>query len=422
MRLSLLFLLLVSSAHAYKFLCNGIDAQGQVESDSCGVCNDQTGSRWSGGTVSFNVNTRVLPPGISGLDWKNLVTDCFNTWEATPNSNLSSKYIGEGVRSFGVDENNHDILWMTDSSEWMENVGAGPSGILGVTLPLYECPGNGVNYRAIHDADMILNGLAEAGFPWELGCLLLSDSCQSIRGTVQHESGHFLGLGHPCVSCESVMSAQAAYLVEDPLFDDQSGLRALYPGNSPGVFGADCSNAACSAGLDCYTKNQNHYCTHDCKLDSDCENQLTCNSGVCEFPSGQSLGAVGLHEDCTSNPCEEGLKCVTVQDRQAYCYTDCTSSQSCQISESCHQLKDSNKNLINSYACMVMLAENQVCGGTTVCQSGLTCLAGVCQKGLVENPSVTPPNSHCASAGIPTELWVLLLLMSIAVHRVRRRC
>src|SRR3989338_6056021 len=103
----------------------------------------------------------------------------------------------------------------------MDEVGAAPNGILGVTLPSYYCPNSSFSYRLIGDADMILNAVPSAGFSWASGCAQLSESCQSIRGTMSHEMGHFLGLGHPFALGQALMSAQAGFLIEYPLFDDQ---------------------------------------------------------------------------------------------------------------------------------------------------------------------------------------------------------
>ena len=361
-------LLFLTPADAYKFLCNGITAEGVTESDSCGVCSDSTGPRWPNASVAINVNTSVLPAGISGTDWKNLATDCFNTWARTPGVQLTTSYLGEGVRSFGTDSKNHDIFWVTSSSEWADQVGAAPNGILGVTLPPYVCPSKTVGYRTIGDADMILNAVPSAGFPWALSCPGLSDTCQSVRATLQHESGHFLGLGHPCVDCQAMMSATVAFLIEYPLFDDQAGLRALYSGSGAGSFATSCSSTApCQSGLSCHTQSLAQYCSHSCTLSADCENHMTCNNGMCEFPGGAALGAVSLYGDCTGNlSCDTGLICVHVSDTAGYCFNSCTGTGNgdgiCQASETCHQLHNSKKVAIKSWACMRLVDQNASCG------------------------------------------------------------
>lgn len=427
--------LFLTSAHAYKFLCNGITAEGVTESDGCHKSCTAEPSRWPGPTVTYNIDISVLPAGVSASDWLDVVNGSFNAWAATPGTNLLVSNGGNGGRSFGTSFSDHDIFWVTSELEWMQQVGAGPEGILGVTLPQYACPTSTVLYRQIDDADMILNAVPSAGFTWAPGCAKLSADCQSARATVAHESGHFLGLGHPCASCQELMSAQAEYLIEYPLFDDQQGMAALYPDTSKaGSFGTICSNSArCKTGLTCHSQSGTQYCSSTCSASTGCGNNMVCGtSKYCEFPAGTQLGAVGLLEDCMQNPCDTNLICVGVSDTAAYCYADCTMGQTCLNSETCHQLKNSQYQLISSYACMVMVKQGDACGGTTVCQSGLKCISGTCTidttagnfdvtAGSGGSGSGTAAQS-CSSAKAPSEIWLLLLLMGILVHRPKKKC
>ncbi|MEI6805992.1 MAG: hypothetical protein WCK49_05735 [Myxococcaceae bacterium] len=416
-------LLFLTPAYSYKFLCNGITAEGVTESDQCTESCISASSHWPvNAPVLYNVDISVLPTGISASDWLKVVDSSFSNWANTPGAKLTISNGGYGVRSFGDTPNSHDIFWVTSEDEWMTKVGAAPNGILGVTLPPYACPTSTVNYRQIDDADMILNAVPSAGFIWEAGCPQLSDSCQSAKGTVAHESGHFLGLGHPCAACQELMSAQAEFLIEYPLFDDQQGLAALYPDSSAaGSFGTVCSSAQpCLSNLTCHSQAEAQYCSKACAIPSDCGNNMVCNSGFCEFPAGVALGAAGLGAPCTQN-CDKGFICVAVDNSSSYCFAECTISQTCQTSETCHQLKNSKNVLISSYACMVMAAEGEACGGTTVCQTGLTCISSVC-KTVSGGTGSGSSSSHCSSAKAPSELWLLLLLMGILVHRPKKKC
>src|SRR3989338_1053145 len=114
MRVFILALLLFSPAYSYKFLCNGITAEGETESDSCGACTDIKGPRWPNNTVSYNVSTKLMPPGVSATDWVALVQSSFASWTGVPGVLLSVNYVAEGVRSFGENEKNHDIFWVMD--------------------------------------------------------------------------------------------------------------------------------------------------------------------------------------------------------------------------------------------------------------------------------------------------------------------
>jgi hypothetical protein len=427
--LILLAFLALTPAYGYKFLCNGITAEGYQESDNCTQSCTSAPTRWPNNMVRYNLDISVLPPGMSASSWTSLGQSCFDVWSKTPGAQLTTTYGGSGARSFGIDSNNHDVFWVTDENEWMENVGAAPDGILGVTLPPYMCPTTAVSYRRIDDADLIMNAVPSTGFNWEPGCANMSTDCQSARATLAHESGHFLGLGHPCASCQQLMSATAEYLVEYPLFDDQQGLAALYPAgsSSAGAFGTACSSSSpCQSGLVCHTQDSSQYCSSTCTTSSDCDNYMTCNSTnhLCEFPAGTQLGAVGLYGSCTANLCDTGLNCVWVSDTAAYCFSDCTNSRTCASNETCHQLSNSRGVKINSYACLQMVGQNQSCGiinsVPTVCYSGsgLTCSSDTSGLCLGSDNG----KSSCSSVRTPTEIWLLLALFGLLVHRPKKKC
>lgn len=424
MKILILGLLFVTPLYSYKFLCNSVTASGQTESDSCGVCLDGTGPRWPSSAVQYSVSTQHLPSGLSVTDWLALVQSSFASWTQIPGVSLTATFGLEGNRSFGTDVTHHDIFWVTDENEWMEKVGAAPNGILGVTLPPYTCPQKTGENRVLGDADMILNAVPAAGFAWEANCPKLSKDCQSIRGTMTHEMGHFLGLGHPFSSGQALMSARSTYLIEYPLFDDQQGLLALYPAVSSllGVGGKCSTDSVCQAGLTCHSQASNQYCSHGCQLDSECSNNLVCaKSGFCEFPSGARLGAVALHGDCSSEgACDLGLICVGVGSGNAYCFSDCTTSQTCGVQDTCHQLHNPQHALINFYACMQIVKEGSSCGQAVVCETGLLCTAGTCVADASAAPA--PANTGCSSSGSPPEFWILLCLLGILVPRLKKKC
>lgn len=311
----------LSGRPSYAFLCNGVTAECVLESDECGSCEASVATRWPLQKVTYNVNTSVLPNGISATQWTSLVKNAFQAWASTPESNLTATYGSEGTRTFGTDNENHNIFWVNTESEWTEFIGAGYKGVLGVTLPPYLCPTSTVPYRAIEDGDMILNAVPGADptvpsvnptsvFPWKETCSSITDNtCQSIKATIAHESGHFLGLGHPNVCGSQLMAAKAQYLVESPQADDQVGLRALYPGNATGSLGTECTDSStCLTGLTCHAQ----YCSQKCTQNSDCKNNssMSCISEFCEFPPPEepvtTPTTTASNLDVTSNSQDNG--------------------------------------------------------------------------------------------------------------------
>ncbi|MES2503796.1 MAG: matrixin family metalloprotease [Myxococcota bacterium] len=437
----LLLFLLSGYANGYAFLCNGVDAEGQSEQDTCGVCDDTTATKWRNSYLQYWVSTTELPASLNASSWISLVNSCFASWNTVSGVHLTTNYSSDVVspRSFGDDSEHHDVFWVNNDDEWMEYVGAAPDGILGVTLPPYACQTSSAKFRVIQDADLILNGTPTAGFKWQPECSRLSNSCQSIRSTLTHELGHFLGLGHPCVdSSSAIMCATAAYLVQYPLFDDQQGIRALYADGSSGAYATRCSsNTDCSASLQCHTQNGSKYCSHACTEDADCDNHLMCTSGFCEFPAGSALGAADLHEECSESPCDQGLICVGVNvasEPAYYCFEDCSESSACSKDrDTCRTLKNSKEEAIASKACIqVATATDERCGVIdnvpVVCPTGYSCSAEKCQQSTTgESLAATGgssggSSSSCASAGPPGALGMLLVALGILVPRRRKKC
>ena len=56
-------------ADAYKFLCNGMDANGSVHGDGCGACNDSNAARWSPAIVTVSYDSQTVPSGVSTTEW-----------------------------------------------------------------------------------------------------------------------------------------------------------------------------------------------------------------------------------------------------------------------------------------------------------------------------------------------------------------
>ncbi len=451
MRFAMTMILMGSTqALSYAFLCNGVDANGSRDSDSCTQSCISAPTKWSNNATSYNIDTSVLFPGISASEWtSNIVIQSFSDWSSVPDVNLSLASSVSSVRSFGTNTASHDVFWVTSSTEWADKVGEpADTGILAVTLPIYNCPTSGKNFREIFDADMIVNGVASADYPWKPTCSSLSFSCQSVLATVAHESGHFLGLGHPDTESPNLMSAIAAYLVQYPQLDDMQGIRTLYPDGSAGAYTTICSDTqSCASGLSCHTQGSVRYCSKTCQTASDCQNHLLCSGGFCEFPNAQQLGGVGLHQDCSANPCESGLLCVAVSSGKEYCFTDCTNNSSaCLSPETCRQLRSSSGNTIAAKACIAIKQEGQSCAGATscdhnqnlTCSSNNICVSNNCvpqsggstgefdastQTGCSTGGSGGSAKTGCSAGGDASQwTWLLCLLPWITVPRRKKKC
>lgn len=379
-----LFIFLVSQAHAYKFICNGIDAEGTIESDHCGVCTDESGPRWMPATVNIKVDANTLPKNLSKTDWLNVATSSMESWNKVAGANIKIQHVGDtNRRSFGSDSSSHELFWVTDKAEWRRKVGGGENGALGVTVSPYNCPNSARKGREIYDADLIMNGIG--AFKWSPSCKNWGD-CDSIRSTLTHELGHFIGLGHPCASCSwSIMSAQASFNVEYPVFDDQQALRALYPGSPSGEMGVRCdADRDCGSGLACVTQADARYCSKACSESSQCPAGYACDASlgdsVCRFAIGRLAGAVGLGESCKTQPCEDGLYCAGEDNEHVFCFDMCSPTDKCKSNETCILFEGGGKDGV----CLTLAKIGDKCGYKTYCEEIASCVmdgeAGLCRK------------------------------------------
>ena len=159
------------------------------------------------------------------------------------------------------------MYWISNNSQWIDAVGSGAGGTLGVTIPVtqtFSC-----SDRRIVDADILINGFVDFGW-----------SENDLFSTILHEMGHAIGLGHPCLtaqafcsnSCTAVMAATAG---DYPSLrqDDINAVSELYPGVAGGVGSACSSGAQCNSGI-CIEDDGISYCTQLCG---------TCPEGYVQF-------------------------------------------------------------------------------------------------------------------------------------------
>lgn len=399
--LAAIWLLACAPSFAYRFLCNGVTAENENESDECGVCSDESGPRWIPSGINVLVDLETRPAEITESAWKKVVVSSLNAWNTIPGVDLRLRYAGtSALRTFGIDSGEHEIFWVMDKQEWRQKVGSGENGTLGVTVTPYQCPNSARKNREIYDADLIMNGVSP--YNWKIECKESQGQCESVKGTLVHELGHFIGLGHPCPLCSwSVMSAQAGYDVDAPVLDDFDAARALYPGTLAGQMGTRCeSKRDCEAGLKCISQNQDHYCSKECTASS-CPNGYACDTsdgeGVCRFAIGRLAGAVGLHERCETRRCDDGLQCIETFTNKNFCVKTCTAKSECAPKEECVMFPDGGAGV-----CLIAAGLNQACGEFTTCDDKLVCVGKNDTEGVCKTECVSGRRNQCRSGGVCT--------------------
>ncbi len=387
-----LIFFLTSTAQAYKFICNSIDANGNVESDECGVvCDDATAPRWVPADIEILIDLAVLPPGVDTGTWQALALSSLDPWNNVSGAKIRIRYGGVTVkRSFGSESKYHEIFWVNDANEWRTKVGSGDMGTLAVTLSPYTCPTSLRSYREIYDGDIMLNGSED--FSWKASCQ--GRGCQSIRSTLTHELGHMAGLGHPCTLCStSIMTAKAGSNIEYPMFDDQQGLRALYPGTSSGTLGSICDqNDACQSGYKCITQEGAHYCSRPCSSGNTCPAGYACEQNMCQFAIGRLSGAVGIGESCKTKYCDDNLVCAGSGDKDhLYCYAGCSKSGGCENGKTCVSLEGEK----DQGVCIQVGKLGESCHWKDPCEDQLICVIEK-DNGICMTPCVSGQNNTCA--------------------------
>ncbi len=384
--LAISFLALVHSAsgQGYRFICNGILANGEVRNDECGICDDQHAARWADPHIAVMVDDRSLPPTLTKTDWQKAVSLSFKAWEDVSGSNL--KFTQESNTSpheFGANDLVHEIFWITKKEEWRKLVGSGEFTTLGATLPRYSCGGEYGAKRNIFDADLALNGLKHIN--WKLDCADDED-CTSVQTTLVHELGHFFGLDHPCLMCNtSIMSARAGFNLAYPALDDMEGLRVLYPDGSTGGFGSPCKeDIDCDDENRCVSDSLHRYCSKDCINDEECNLGAECMpneiGSVCGLSKGENLGVKKEGENCINSPCEEPMICAGAAEPNYFCYQPCSIDRDCKPSQACVDLED------GMGVCVAIKNRGEVCNYRDLCEKELYCVFDSLTSGFCYAP------------------------------------
>ncbi len=401
----LLPLLLISPPTlAFKHLCNGMDADGAVEPDQCGVCTNETAARWLPSSVDVWVDLKTLPPHLSEAQWTQEATSALAAWNSIPGTAIDLRYAGHSEhRAFGIDTNLHEIFWVLSKDEWREKVGSGENGTLGVTVAPYQCPSLGRASREIYDADLIMNGTGR--FRWRSDCQN-QRNCEPINVTLIHELGHFIGIGHPCTDCDwSIMAAAGGNHMDAPLKDDRDAAIALYPSDQSGLFGMRCeSDTECALGLQCIEQNNARFCSQKCT--NACPQGFACDSGMCRFAVGRLAPPAGVHERCETKPCKDGLLCEETFSGNSFCIKSCLSNHDCPQKEQCILYADGGGG-----TCLEIAGLNEECGEFTTCSEKLICVGKHAATGDCKE-ECNSKKKRCRFGGVCTfieeDVWACL--------------
>jgi hypothetical protein len=182
---------------------------------------------WLRGCVQYHISPKMFQeiPLLDEAQIRDDVANAFATWNAVDcgrkpmRIDASDEDATEESADFDFDRIDESIVSAHDSGEWRE-LGYDASA-LGLTF-LFVNPKNG----EIYDADIEIN--AEGGNVTHCG-----ERCDSgqldLRNTLQHETGHYVGLGHSDVD-GATMAPYAPHGELDKItleLDDERGICAV---------------------------------------------------------------------------------------------------------------------------------------------------------------------------------------------------
>ncbi len=329
------------------------------------------------------------------------VRDAFRAWQCIDGVSLRfEEQDGPGPADANLEDGQNSIFW-DETGEF----GLGP-GTLGVTL------GDATPGQKRNAADIIFNGFDSS---WSTDD---RPSAVDVGSIALHESGHFLGLDHPCdgnapneTNCNgadrSIMTPVWSGAVQRfPLPDDEAGVRSLYPAEAgdtstcDGPFrkGEKCScDGDCVKGLVCAAVDgeDKKVCAGTCASDAaDCGPGFVCALAAPEGDEAAPGVCVKDNEDGTKPAgaiCSRGPECA---------------------SGTCTLIFELARDV-----CQVPCGDNGDCGGGS-CFKGF-CLGAASHEACAEPPG--PQGCGCASSSSPLDAGLAGAAAALLAGVVRRR-
>lgn len=326
------------------------------------------------------------------------VRQAFRNWACVEGSRL--RFVEgdrDGIKDVSLDDGINTVFWDEDNT-----FGLGPA-TLGVTLG--NAPASPDETVVRDAADIIFNGFDHS---WST-----DDRASAIDvGSIAiHETGHWLGLGHPCsdpqeTQClgpdEAVMTpAYPGGVIREPLDDDIAGLLEMYPStdesrcDGPYRQGEVCTcNGECVAGLLCVEALDGaQVCAPKCSgEDASCPAGFACVLGARPSNGDPAEGTCIKLDDDGLKPlaslcqrdseCAAGLCLATDVIGRTVCKKSCDTAEDCP----------------GGYKCI-----DEVCVGAGASE-GIAC---------PDDPDPDPPGCGCHASG-ETGPWAPLGLLGLS--------
>ena len=277
--------------------------------------------RWANGNVSYEINS-ALPPGLTQPEVDEVAKRALASWSSQPCGQITFALSQHSSVAAAPGDGVNTIQFVTQG--WRTR-GYDPSAA-GITDVQYLKEDSG---WTIVEADIYINA---DNFSW-IPSGVPVDGSRDLDSVLTHESGHVLGLLHPCEvggaygapDCASNPSyaATTMYPIYNPhqamlSKDDIAGLCFLYPGSSCALTGCPAGNACTAGGCLPACGNAicqaNERCTPDGCWPTDkcwgpecvepaCERDTDCGGG------GHCIGQRCVGGGAEGDPCTTGADC-----------------------------------------------------------------------------------------------------------------
>lgn len=307
--------------------------------------------RWATEQIDYVIH-EAGAPGVSFGQVVDAAKSMAAIWSFPACSAVAFRYVGSSQRGAEPDDQVNTIEWLRDG--WTQrgfDVAAG-----GLTDVQYERGASG-NWEIV-EADVYINA---ENFGWIVKGKP-PDGKRDVLSLLLHETGHVLGLLHPCEAgggdhtpdC-SIATGEVDNAVMSPYYDasrtqlsldDISGVCYLYPkaacdGDESCPSRLSCIDGVCTASCNGDVCNADEVCTSEgcaapsglggaCLQTGDCASQDDCG------PSGQRRkdGCLrGIRPD--GDPCIEADECAGGACVNGQCRTTCASDVDCSAPSTC---------------------------------------------------------------------------------------